>query len=68
MPLVKNGKIVTDPWTHVADGEDIPIAEPVIVSADRWQADRDSLVHRKGKTGGSSTTRCKSSAARSPTG
>lgn len=51
MPLVKDRKIVEDRWTHVADGEDIPNGADVIVSADRWLADRASLVHRNGGIG-----------------
>ena len=51
MPLVKDKEIVEDAWTHIADGEDIPLDGPVIVSADRWLADRASLVHRNGPIG-----------------
>lgn len=51
MPLVKDKEIVEDTWTHIADGEDIPLDRPAIVSADRWLADRASLVHRNGPIG-----------------
>lgn len=51
MPLVKNRQIAEDRWTHVADNEDIPARTPVIVSADRWLGDRESLVHREGEIG-----------------
>lgn len=51
MPLVKDKSIVEDSWIHIADGEDIPFDRPVIVSADRWIADRASLVHRNGPIG-----------------
>lgn len=51
MPLVKDRQITEDRWTNVADGEDIPAGVPVIVSADRWLADRESLVHRNGEVG-----------------
>lgn len=51
MPLVKDKAIVEDEWTHIADGEDIPSDRAVIVSADRWLADRVSLVHRNGPIG-----------------
>lgn len=51
MPLVKNKAIAPDRWTHVADNEDIPSGVPVIVSADRWLSDRESLVHRNGDIG-----------------
>lgn len=46
MPLVRNGEITADTWTHIADGEDAPHDAPIIVSADRWIAERASLVHR----------------------
>jgi len=51
MPVVKDGNIIEDSWTHIADGEDLPVDSPVIVSAGRWQADRASLVHRLGPIG-----------------
>ena len=51
MPLVKDKQIVEDRWVHVADGEDLPLHGPVILSVDRWLADRESLVHRNGEIG-----------------
>ena len=30
MPLLKSGKLVDDPWTHVADEVAIPASGPVI--------------------------------------
>lgn len=51
MPLVKDRKIIEDEWTHIADGEDVPMTAAIIVSADRWIADRASLVHRNGPIG-----------------
>ena len=32
MPLLKNGKLVDDPWTHVADEVAIPASGPVMVA------------------------------------
>ena len=51
MPLVKDKAIVEDTWVHIADGEDAPLHEAIIVSADRWLSDRESLVHRNGPIG-----------------
>ena len=51
IPLVKNGEITPDPWTHIADGEDAPLDAPIIVSTDRWNAERASLVHRNAPIG-----------------
>ena len=51
MPLVKDGQITEDTWTHIADGEDAPRDDPIIVSADRWLAERASLVHRNAPLG-----------------
>lgn len=51
MPLVKDKAIVEDSWVHIADGEDVPLDAAIIVSADRWLADRASLVHRNGHIG-----------------
>lgn len=51
MPLVKNKQIIEDRWSHVADGEDIPQGHAIVVSADRWLAERETLVHRNGAVG-----------------
>lgn len=51
MPLVKDNSIIEDSWIHIADGEDAPLDAAIIVSADRWLADRASLVHRNGAVG-----------------
>lgn len=51
MPLVKDGQITEDSWTHIADGEDAPLDAPIIVGADRWLEDRASLVHRNAPVG-----------------
>ncbi|MEQ9121625.1 MAG: DUF934 domain-containing protein, partial [Alphaproteobacteria bacterium] len=51
MPLVRNRQIVEDTWTHVADGEDMPLEAAVIVSADRWLSERATLVHRNAPVG-----------------
>jgi uncharacterized protein (DUF934 family) len=49
MPLVKGGKIVDDPFAHVADGAELPQG-CVLVSAARFLEDPDALLKR-GKVG-----------------
>ena len=49
MPLVKGGKIVGDPFTHVADGAELPQG-CVLVSAASFLEDPEALLKR-GKVG-----------------
>jgi uncharacterized protein (DUF934 family) len=51
MPLVKNGKIVTDIFVHVADGAELPGDGGVLISAARFLEDPDALARRAGKLG-----------------
>ena len=51
MPLVKNGKAVADPFTRLADEEPLPNCDPVIVSLERWQAERGRLLSREAPVG-----------------
>ena len=50
MPLVKNARITTDLFVHVADGEELPGDGAVLVSAARFLENADALLKR-GKTG-----------------
>jgi len=50
MPLVKNARITTDLFVHVADGEELPGDGAVLVSAARFLENADTLLKR-GKTG-----------------
>ena len=50
MPLVKGGKIVDDPFAHVADGAELPDGACVLVSAARFLEDTQALLKR-GKVG-----------------
>jgi len=50
MPLVKGGKIVDDPFAHVADGAAPPAGACVLVSAARFLEDPEALL-RRGKVG-----------------
>jgi uncharacterized protein (DUF934 family) len=43
MPLIKDGKLVDDPWVALADDAPLPPADPVIVTLDRWRAERGEL-------------------------
>ncbi len=51
MPLLKNGKLIDDPWTHVADEVAVPTSGPVIVGLKRWREERDALIKRKDPVG-----------------
>lgn len=51
MPLVKDGKVVADGWTQVADDAALPAAQPAIVSFARWKAERDTLAARNAPLG-----------------
>jgi uncharacterized protein (DUF934 family) len=50
MPLVKGGKIVDDPFVHVADGVELPAQGCVLVPAARFLEDPEGLLKR-GKVG-----------------
>jgi phosphoadenylyl-sulfate reductase (thioredoxin) len=43
MALLKDGRSVADPWLAVADGDPLPEAGPLLLSAARWQAERQAL-------------------------
>ena len=51
MPLVKNGRIATDLYLHVADGAELPGDGAVLVSAARFLEDPEALLKRAGKVG-----------------
>ena len=51
MPLVKNGKIATDPFVHVADDAELPADGAILVSSARFLADAEALSRRAGRTG-----------------
>ncbi|WP_454621447.1 DUF934 domain-containing protein [Bradyrhizobium cenepequi] len=51
MPLVKNGKIATDIYAHVADGAEIPADGAILVPAARFLEDPEALLRRPGKVG-----------------
>ena len=51
MPLVKNGRIATDLYLHVADGAELPGDGDVLVSAARFLENPEALLKRTGKLG-----------------
>jgi len=51
MPLVKNGRITTDLFVHVADGAELPGDGAILVTAERFLADPEALLRRAGKVG-----------------
>ncbi len=51
MPLLKNGKLINDPWVHVADEVAVPASGPVIVGLKRWREERAALIKRKDPIG-----------------
>jgi len=51
MPLIKDGRAATDPWTDVGLEEPLPGSGPVIVPLARWREDRDALLARGGALG-----------------
>ena len=51
MPLLKDGVLVDDAWVTVDDGTELPMDGPAIVSLERWQAHRDTLLGRNAALG-----------------
>lgn len=50
MQIIKNGEIIEDHWTHIAD-DPIPEDGCVTVSLGRWKGERHVLVARDGELG-----------------
>lgn len=51
MPLLKDGKLVRDTWTHIAEGDALPDTGEIVVSLERWQKDREALSVRTDSVG-----------------
>ncbi len=51
MPLLKGGKLINDPWTHVADEVAVPASGAVIVGLKRWRDERKTLLKRADPVG-----------------
>lgn len=51
MPLLEKGQPVADPYVTVPDGEPLPPTGPVIVSLERWRAEKAELLARGDRLG-----------------
>ena len=51
MPLVKNARITTDPFVHVADGAELPDDGAILIPAARFLEDPEAVLKRAGKVG-----------------
>lgn len=51
MEIIRNQKIVTDAWQHLADDAAVPAEGDVTVSLARWTSEREALAARTGQTG-----------------
>ncbi|MBA2400029.1 MAG: DUF934 domain-containing protein [Bradyrhizobium sp.] len=51
MPLVKQGRITTDLFVHIADGTELPGDGSILVPASRFLEDPEVLLKRAGKLG-----------------
>ncbi len=51
MPLIKDNKLIEDPWVTVINGDALPIEECIIVELERWQTARQELIARNGRLG-----------------
>ena len=51
MPLLKGGKLIDDPWVHIADEVAVPASGPVIVGLKRWRGERETLLKRTDPVG-----------------
>ena len=44
MPLIKDGRQIADNWVKVADESEVPTASPIIVSLNRWNEEKETLI------------------------
>ena len=51
MPLVKQGRITTDPFVHVVDGVELPDDGAILIPATRFLEDPEAVLKRTGKVG-----------------
>jgi uncharacterized protein (DUF934 family) len=51
MPLLKDGQIIEDSWTHLSDDAEATPQGDVVVTLDQWQAGRERLRGHNGRLG-----------------
>ena len=51
MPLLKDGKVVEDPWSPLAEDAALTPEGDLIVTLEEWQGERDRLLARNGRLG-----------------
>ena len=51
MPLIKDNELVPDPWVTLGDDAALPEGAPAIVSLERWQNERETLIKRNAPLG-----------------
>jgi uncharacterized protein (DUF934 family) len=51
MPLIKDGRIVEDPWVAVGPGDGMPDGEAILVPLAVWRESRDTLLRRNARLG-----------------
>ena len=51
MPLVKQGRITTDPFVQAVDGAELPDGGAILVPAARFLEDPEAVLKRAGKVG-----------------
>jgi uncharacterized protein (DUF934 family) len=51
MPLIKDGRLADDPWLRLGDEDEVEAGVAVIVSLERWQAERETLAGRNAPVG-----------------
>lgn len=51
MPLLKNNDLVEDTWTVVGDDDAMPAEGGAVITLERWQRDRESLLGRNAPLG-----------------
>jgi uncharacterized protein (DUF934 family) len=51
MPLIKQGRLVADTWIAVGDDAALPVDGRVMVSLERFRAERETLLRRSAEIG-----------------